>query len=138
VGWDEEINHAVISEAIAKKYLIEINYDSNKMELVLEAVKNHNIRDDENPVSLESKIVMDADILDEVGAISILWDAMAAHKNGCKDYSEVYDRIKHYYGRLKVHAQLLKTETGKRLYRERLRFISQFIDELEYELFLPD
>jgi len=134
VGWDKNVNHSIVSESIAKKYLLKHNYDNEKLGLVLEAIKNHNLRSDENLVELESKIVMDADILDEVGAISIIWDCMASQIDGYKDYSDVYERIKLYYGKLSSNLKLLKTKTGMRLYKERLEFISQFLNELEFEL----
>lgn len=134
VGWDSDINHSIISKSIAEKYLLKQNYDKNKLVLILEAIENHNYRNDENQVGIESKIVMDADLLDEVGATSIVWDSMATQIEGNKDYYDVLERIRYYYGRLERNLLLLKTETGKRLYKERLEFITQFIDELDYEL----
>lgn len=134
VGWDQTINHSIISKSIAEKYLKECNYDNEKLEMVLEAVENHNLRHDENLVGIESKIVMDADLLDEVGALSVIWDSMAAQIEEKKSYLEVYNRIKFYFGRLN-RLDLLKTDTGKRYYRERLEVISQFLKELEFELY---
>lgn len=134
VGWDKNINHSYVSKEIAEKYLVSHGYNSEKLDLVLEAIENHNFRDDENEVGLESYIVMDADILDEVGALSILWDSMASMLTENKSYNDVYERIKYYFDRMN-HPERLKTKTGKKYYTERLKVIAQFIKELEFELF---
>ena len=134
VGWDKDINHSYVSKEIAEKYLLGHGYNEEKLDLVLEAVENHNFRNNENEVSLESYIVMDADMLDEVGAMSIIWDSMASMLTENKSYYDVYERIKYYFNRMN-HPERLKTKTGKRYYKERLRVIAQFIDELEFELF---
>lgn len=134
VGWDKDINHSLVSKKIAEKYLIEHDYSNKKLELVLEAIENHNYRNDENEVGIESYIVMDADILDEVGAMSIIWDSMASMLDEKKSYYTVHERIKFYLNRMN-HPERLKTKTGKKYYIERLNVIKQFIKELEFELF---
>lgn len=138
VGWHETIGHNMVSESIAKEYLTENNYNPDKLELVLEAIRNHNQREADSQVSLESLIIMDADILDEVGAISIIWDSMASSMNNAESYEEVYERIKHYYEKLCNNARLLKTKTGMKFYEKRLKFIAGFIEELEFELFTEE
>lgn len=113
---------------------MEHGYNDEKSALVLEAIENHNLRNDENEVSIESQIIMDADMLDEVGAISIIWDSMASMLDEHKNYYTVHERIKFYLDRMN-HLERLKTKTGKRYYAERLSVITQFIKELEFELF---
>jgi len=134
IGWDEKINHAIISRRIAEEYLSMNHFDSNMLPLVLEAIENHNNRESQERFSIESLIVMDADILDEVGAISIVWDAMATTYEQDASYWKAYQRIKQYTEQIKQRKKLLRTETGLRYYCDRINVIDAFLNDFEYEL----
>lgn len=134
VGWDDEIHHAIVSKNIASDYLSNIEISEVKKEKILEAIEHHSFRDAENPLNLESYIIMDADILDEVGAISILWDAMAEGSEEKSSYRSAYERISRYTKELVARKTELKTDTGRRLYEERLGLIEIYINELAFEL----
>lgn len=134
IGWDDFINHAVISRNISEKYLTDINYDEIRKVKVLEAIENHNNRYMQGGLNLESFIIMDADILDEVGAISIIWDAMAAACESDASYKKAYNRIVEYSDKIKERKILLKTAAGNKFYENRLKLIDSFIKELEFEL----
>lgn len=134
-GWDETISHNIVSRNIAADYLKEIGYDPEKTKRVLEAVEYHCLRDSMKELNLESYIVMDADILDEVGATSIIWDAMATACGDNPSYIKAYQRIKKYTQDIKRKERYLKTDTGKKFYRGKIDFIDSFIKELEFELF---
>lgn len=134
VGWSDEIPHGTVSKQLADEYLTGINYDPDKKEKVLEAIENHSNRKNASGLCLESYIVMDADILDEVGAISILWDAMATTYQENPSYKMAYERIKKFTAEIKGKKDRLKTSSGKKFYEERIKFIDQFLNELEFEL----
>ncbi|MBA3061953.1 MAG: HD domain-containing protein, partial [Atribacteria sp.] len=134
VGWDDEIHHAIVSKSIANDYLLKIDIEEEKKEKILEAIENHSFREDDKPLSLESYIVMDADYLDEVGAISILWDAMAEENKVNMSYKSAYRRIKKYAKSLIEQKNRLKTKTGRKFYKERLGVINTFLNELKFEL----
>ena len=134
VGWDDEIHHAIVSKSVANDYLLKIDIEEEKKEKILEAIENHSFREDDKPLSLESYIVMDADYLDEVGAISILWDAMAEANKVNTSYKFAYRRIKKYAKSLIEQKNRLKTKTGRKFYEERLGVINTFLNELKFEL----
>ncbi|MBU1291522.1 MAG: HD domain-containing protein [bacterium] len=134
VGWDDEIHHAIVSKSIANDYLLKIDIEEEKKEKILEAIENHSFRENDKPLSLESYIVMDADYLDEVGAISILWDAMAEANKVNTSYKSAYRRIKKYAKSLIEQKNRLKTKTGRKFYEERLGVINTFLNELKFEL----
>lgn len=133
-GWDDEIHHAIVSRNIASDYLNNIDIDERKKEKILEAIKNHSFRDGEKPLNLESYIVMDADILDEVGALSILWDAMAEGYEKKSSYRSAYERISRYTKELIERKIELKTNAGRRFYEERLEVLENYLNELAFEL----
>lgn len=134
IGWDHYRNHAEVSRDIALEYLKGNDFDDSLMEKVLEAVENHNNRMEDTHLNIESYIVMDADLLDEVGAMSILWDSMAEGKLEEATYESAYYRIRKFTEKLIEDQALLKTKTGRTLYDEKLRFIEQYLETLKFEL----
>ena len=139
VGWDEsgEVPHADISAQMAADFLVEMDYDPSKIGRVCEIIRRHEDQDTKEELTLECQIVMDADLLDELGAIGILWDAMATATTLGEDasYKKAYARIRQY---LKINIpkrSRAKTVEGKREYQRRMDFIQTFITELERELF---
>jgi uncharacterized protein len=134
IGWEEKRNHAIVSKELADQYMSALNYNCDKKRKVLEAIGNHNMRENNDGLNIESYIVMDADILDEVGALSILWDAMAEGSKPTATYKSAYERIVSYSERTEERKNRLRTKTGRCFYEERVKFIKKYIEELEYEL----
>ena len=80
---------------------------------------------------------MDADLLDELGAIGVLWDAMATATTLGDEasYKKAYARIRQFYKINMPKRSRAKTAEGKREYQKRMDFVQSFIAELERELF---
>jgi uncharacterized protein len=127
--------HARAGAAICERYLVSQGFDPDKRARIVYIVRNHVHSMRDVPLSLEAQIVRDADLLDEVGALTVLWDAMAAGAEEPQSYTIAHQRIRAAYERLKARALCsLETETGRQFYRKRLDFLGQFVRELEYEL----
>ncbi len=127
--------HALVSADICAAYLEERGYSKSKSKKIIHAVKVHSSKN--NPdlkLSLEDKILMDADLLDEAGAISVIWDSMAVAFEPEPTYEKVYERHKIYFEELADSIKYLKTRYGKKLYKERIDFVEQFMKNLAYEL----
>ena len=88
VGWDENRPHEEVSAEIAVEYLDSIDIDPETIKKVGEIILVHSDKDTDKELSLECKIVMDADLLDEVGAIGIMWDCMATALEDEASYKE--------------------------------------------------
>ncbi|MBC2580778.1 HD domain-containing protein [Clostridium sp. DJ247] len=132
---DNSIPHADLSAEICSKYLESINYDKNQSKRIIQAIKKHSSKKEcIEKLSLEDRILIDADLLDEVGAITVLWDSMATVMETDPSYMKVYERLQKRLERIKKKSSLTKTKTGARFYEERLRFLENFIENLEYEL----
>ena len=80
---------------------------------------------------------MDADLLDELGAVGVLWDAMATAVTLGDEasYKKAYARVRQYYKINMPKRVRAKTTEGKREYQRRMDFVQSFITELERELF---
>lgn len=134
IGWDHIVNHALVSGKMAKVFLEEIGYPHEKRVKVLQAVTYHNSREKDLRYKVETMIVRDAVMLDEVGATTVLWDAMSTSYNDMASYEMVYEKSLHYYNHLKNKSKYMLTQTGRMFYDERLKVYKQIITELAYEL----
>lgn len=131
-GWDEVIPHQEVSAKLARDYLTRKDWADVDIEKVVLAVANHNQRTSNSPLPIECYIIMDADFLDEVGALTVIWDSMSTALKSEPSYLKTYERISYYFEKNKAKEHLLRTETGRRFYRERLAFLEHFIRNLEF------
>jgi uncharacterized protein len=131
--------HAREGARICADYLRSIGFDKNKIDVITHVVRNHiHTRKDEG-MSLEQKIVRDADLLDEVGAMTVLWDAMAAGAEQNQSYEIAYEMIRGAYENLcQKPLDMFETETAKSFFEERLLFLREYVQNLEYELGLRE
>ncbi len=135
IGWDETRPHGEVGAELAVEYLDSIGVDPDIIRRVGEIIMIHEDKDTDADLSLECKIVMDADLLDEVGAIGILWDAMATACEDEANYKKAYYRIKNYYRINKPKIRRCKTDAARAEYTKRMQMIEAYIYQLEKELF---
>ena len=135
IGWDEVRPHGEVGAEIAVDYLDSLGVDPEKIAKIGEIIMMHSGKDTEAELSLECRIVMDADLLDEVGAVGILWDAMATAQEDEASYKRAYYRIKNFYRINKPKIKRCKTDAGRVEYNKRMQLIEEFIFQLEKELF---
>lgn len=135
IGWDDERPHGEVGAEIAVEYLDSIGVEPEKIKRIGEIIMMHSDKDTKRELSLECKIVMDADLLDEVGAVGILWDAMATAIGDEPSYKKAYYRIKNFYRINKPKIRRCKTDPGRTEYAKRMQMIENYIYQLERELF---
>ncbi len=135
IGWDDERPHNEVGAELAVEYLDSIGYDEEKIARVGEIILRHTDQDTTDELSLECKVVMDADLLDELGAISVLWDSMATACEDEASYKKAYYRIKNFYRINRPKIRRCKTDVARKEYEHRLKCIEDFLTELERELF---
>ncbi|MBN2119201.1 MAG: HD domain-containing protein [Anaerolineales bacterium] len=138
---DHEI-HGRVSAEIAEKYLLEEGYPKEFVAKVARAVAEHGT--DLGPLSpeeqgklfsWEGKVVLEADILDKLGASTITDTLLSLGK---KDQLGFECRRELANGRAMQRAAFFKdyiwTETGRRLAAQRFGFFLKFLDQLEQEV----
>jgi HD superfamily phosphodiesterase len=134
-GWSEEINHAQVSAELAGKFLVENEVAPQVMERVISAVQTHNLRGiPGSDLPLENQIVMDADLLDELGVTTMVWDAMTVAGQPEAGYLKVLEKDRAFYNNAVKRQSEMKTNTGLKLYRERLDTWRMVLDNLAFEL----
>jgi uncharacterized protein len=135
VGWEEGRPHEEVSAEIAVEYLDSIGVDPEKIKRVGEIIMKHEDKDTTDDLSIECRIVMDADLLDEIGAVEIIWDCMATALEPEASYKRAYYRIKEYYRGNKPKIKRCKTDPGRAEFTKRMQLIENYIYQLERELF---
>jgi uncharacterized protein len=130
-GTDHANNGAVIFD----NYAIEQNYDCKKAEFISYLIRSHAKKElmanIETP--LELIILMEADMLDETGALSIVFDCMAEGVQEQKSYNKTYKHIQKYSVRI-LETNPMITETAKRIWRKKQELVKEFIQQLAYDI----
>ena len=138
-GWSDTIEHALVGAELAENYLLEKNVDPVLVDRVTSAVRTHNKRlESPEGLPIENLIVMDADLLDELGITTLVWDAMAAASEENPSYVSVLEKDLEFYERAKGKTVQLKTEVGLKFYHERMAIWDRCLSHLQYELGLSN
>ncbi|WP_096435241.1 HD domain-containing protein [Alteribacter populi] len=133
------------AKAAVKDWLI--NEQVNEVDLIVSIIASISFRGGKNtpPVTLEAKIVQDADRLEALGALGIARCFMYAGAKGdemydpevnvreemsLKEYREGKSTaINHFYEKLLKLRERMNTLTGKRLAYERHAFLEQYLHQ---------
>ena len=138
-GWSETLDHALVGAELVETFLRAEGAAPARLEQVAWAVRTHNKRKDSLPdLPLENRIVMDADLLDELGVTTLVWDAMATALEAPAGYRQALERDLAFFNHAKGKLEQLQTSTGVRLYHERLAFWEKCLSHLRYELGLAE
>ena len=139
-------NASQLSADAAIKFLESINYPKKFFNEIEQAIKSHSYSAGLPAVSIESKIVQDADRLDAIGAIGISrCFTVSAHLKR-PYYSEtdpfcserapddgVYT-IDHFYKKLLIICNTMHTTTAQAIATQRKEFMINFLEQLKNEI----
>ncbi len=143
--------HAARGAETATRFLTKEEYPKEFVKRVAIAVREHDRDLDDNipieqqvqeiidALSLEARIVMDADTLDKIGVSNIL-QAVLSMGNSKKLVSESAKELTSGWPlqRAKLWKDMLTTPTGRKLGEERFAFYEQFLKQLEIEVIMSD
>ena len=80
---------------------------------------------------------MEADLLDEEGAMGISWDLMALGYNKPNDYINVIDAINKHSAHI-LNQDYMITPLAKKYWDEKKRFVNEYIIQMKKDLFLEE
>jgi len=141
-----EIDHAERSVELASEILKNIDYPLALHGPIYQAISEHRFSKNIKPSNLESAILQDADRLDALGAIGIMRCISYGVFSGIRIYDprdifaknrEVDDKkfmIDHFYQKLFKLPSFMSTESGKKAAENRVLFMKDFIEQLNYEV----
>lgn len=134
-GWSEEVNHAQVSALLAEEFLLENKAEAQFVERVVSAVRTHNLREiPSSDLPIENQVVMDADLLDELGVTTLVWDAMSVAQKPDLGYQKVLEKDIEFFSSAWKKRCEIKTKTGLKFYLERMDFWRMVLENLAYEL----
>ncbi len=123
-------NHVERSLKLAKKILNEIGINEEKKQKVLNIIKEHSTENITRKTSIESKILFDADKIDGLGSIGISRVFLFCGQRGLT----LRESIKWYKKKINLTLKNLQTKKGKEIAKKKLKYVKNFIKELEKEL----
>ena len=142
-----KVCHAKKGAELAEKILKDAGFDKDLCEKVVKCVRRHRYRSDQSPVSLEEKIIYDADKLDSVGAVGLGRAFLFAGREGARVHntkeeavtSEAYSVNDTAYREFLVKQRYIPgkmlTIAGKELAQKRVKFMKRFFKKLNKEIY---
>ena len=131
-------NHAHVGALIFKEYAKNHNFSEEFTNRVYDLIEHHSDKNqikDKNS-SNELILLLEADLLDEEGALGIVWDLMALGKMENKDYYDAMEALKHAKHILKQ--DYMVTPKAKEIWEHKKELVRVFIDDLAKDLFLEE
>ncbi|MFN8418648.1 MAG: HD domain-containing protein [Anaerolineae bacterium] len=143
--------HAAKGAETATHWLTKQGYDPEFIKRVAAIIRDHHtdLEDDvsveeqvahiEQTYSYETRIVMDADTLDKIGASNILQAVLTMSQNGQR-LADVARELTSGWPlqRASLWKQILTTTTGKRLGEDRYAFYESFLAQVAQEIVFDD
>lgn len=144
---DPDICHAAFGSEKAYTFLIENGFPTSFAQAVKDCIRTHRFRKNDQPESLEAKILFDADKLDVVGAIGIartlvyrgtvsspLYTRKPDGSISGGDGDEADSFFKEYHFKLKKLYDRFYTEKGRELALARRKAAEDFYDRIYKEV----
>ena len=135
-------------ESKTEKWLHSIDFPKSKIPVILEIIEQVSFKGagvENRAISVEAKIVQDADRLDAIGAIGIARtfayggnkgrliyhpDIKPEMHNSFDEYKKTTaPTINHFYEKLLLLKDMLNTKTAKEIAKERHRFMETFLEQ---------
>ncbi|KAE9639667.1 HD domain-containing protein [Pseudomonas sp. PB106] len=130
----------------ASSVLTELNWPSAKIASVAHAIEAHSFSANITPLTLEAKIVQDADRLDSLGMLGVARTFYVAGRMGSalydpqdpeakqRDYDDTRFCLDHFQTKLLHLAEGFQTAAGQRLARVRHQRLKGFMEQFKEEI----
>lgn len=132
---EDKTKHAENSAILCEKYLNDNGFDTKFTDFVVYLVKNHSNKElmscKETP--LELILLMEADLLDETGALSIIWDCMMEGAQEIQTYEKTYEHILNYSYKALAKDPMI-TPKGKEFWKNKQKLVQEFVNQLSFDL----
>jgi uncharacterized protein len=141
-----KICHAEKGAELARDILEKLSFAPLTIDEIAHCIETHRYRGDNIPMTLEAKILYDADKLDSIGAVGIGRAFLFAGQTGaklhndtdvdildCKPYSKEDTAYREFKFKMSKIKDRMLTPEGRRLAEERHVFMEVFFERLERE-----
>ena len=132
-------HHEVHSAAIFRRYSENNGFDEDFINKTAYVIENHSNKDqlDDDNIPAELKLLLEADLLDEEGALAITWDLLAKGAKGIDSYYEAIDALKIHSGHI-LNQNFNFSPIAKRYWEEKKEFVRMFMNMLRDDLFITE
>ena len=128
----ENHTHATHSAEIFHEYSVENDFLPEKREFIEYLIKNHSNKELLVRGSKEELIlIMEADIMDEEGAMRIAWDSMAAGAEGATSFRDALKRTEKFFT---PDYNPMITPLARNIFQEKQEFVKEYIRRFKYDL----
>ena len=131
----DDDGHAEKSAAIFEEYAAERRFDKDKQDFTTYLIRSHSQKAllNSEGTPLELVLLMEADLLDETGAMSIVWDCMAEGGQTEQSFAKTYQHI------LRCSAKCLannpmRTEKARAIWGDKQALVREFLRHLARDL----
>lgn len=126
--------HAERGAKIFYEYGIKTKMDLSFMEKVKNLISLHSSKEllKEKNIPIELILLIEADLLDEEGALRMVWYSLDKGISGAKSYEDVYKHI--VMGNNKRLVNPMVTEKAKYYWNEKQKLVETFTKELENDI----
>ena len=132
---DDFSQHAESGGIICEKYLSQHGFDSDFIKKVVYLIQNHSKKGlmQIPETSRELILLMEAELMDESGALSIVWDCMIEGADESQSFMKTYNHVVNYSGK-QLRKNPMATEKAKLMWENKQRLINDFIEQLGFDL----
>ena len=131
----DNLNHAGDSAVLCEKYLLENGFATEFINFVVYLVKNHSQKElmTVKDTQLELILLMEADLLDETGALSIVWDCMSEGAQQVQSFEKSYNHILNYSCK-HLNVNPMVTVKAKAFWESKQKLLQEFTNQLSFDL----
>lgn len=137
IGYYDETNqvdHAYIGSKYCREYLNKINYPTDKIDFICELISMHSDKEKlQGDIPAELILLIEADLLDDTGAQSIVLDIWVNSLNLHPSFEMFLEQIKQVTGNI-MKDNPMRTEKGKKLWYEKQQLVEKFISSYERDI----
>ncbi len=129
---DDHKLFATENNANARSFLTSHQIPGDKLDRICTIINEVSFSQNKGrkPMTLEGRIVQDADRLDAIGAIGIARTFAYGGEHG----RSLEESIQHFYDKLLLLKDLMNTESARQIAEERHAFLELYLHELKKEL----
>jgi uncharacterized protein len=136
-------DHALRSAEMTEILLGDLKVERTSINLITDAIRCHSYSKGRVPISLEGRILQDADRLDALGAIGIIRVISHDNRVSLYDMDDPFAErrplrkspIDHFYQKIVHLKDGFHTPEAQELALKRHRFVLTFLDQLKQEVF---
>ncbi len=130
-------NHAELGKELFQEYAaahqLEYGFTKQVSDLILMHSNKALLCNPETPIELV--VLMEADLLDEEGALGIVFDLLAEGYKKPESYTSVFQEIMLHSAHI-LEQNYMVTPLAKKYWDEKKTFIEKFIKDLKFDLFM--